>query len=80
MNNRWMIAYLAFSYIPCYADRATIDSQLKDQDAVDSLLRLANLWHSDERENLTLWLDQLMKSDDPDLIGRIHPELLRSGL
>ncbi|EJL6706345.1 questin oxidase family protein [Vibrio cholerae] len=84
VNNRWMIveglAYLAFSYIPCYADRATIDSQLNDQDAVDSLLRLANLWHSDERENLTLWLDQLMNSDDPDLIGRIHPELLRSGL
>ncbi|MGF1703644.1 questin oxidase family protein [Photobacterium makurazakiensis] len=84
VNHRWMIveglAYMAFSYVPCYAERAIVDPQLNDEDAVGSLLRLANLWHSGERDNLTLWQDQLMNSDDPDLIGRIHPELLRSGL
>lgn len=83
-KHRWMVveglAYMAFSYVPCCAERATVDPQFNDEDAMDSLLRLAKLWHSDERENLTLWLDSLINSDDLDLIDRIHPELQRSGL
>ncbi len=84
VNHSWMIteglAYMAFSYVPCHAIKAKPDPKLEDKNAMDSLLRLSKLWHSDRRENLKKCQDNLMNSNDPELINCIHPELLRSGL
>ncbi|KDM93314.1 questin oxidase family protein [Photobacterium galatheae] len=84
IQHRWMIveglAYMAFSYVPCHPERAVFDSQLDEENAVASLMRLSHQWHSERRESLTHWLDTLLNSEDPALLDRIHPELLRSGL
>ncbi|MEW9553341.1 questin oxidase family protein [Nonomuraea sp. NPDC050783] len=81
VGHRWMaiegLAYLAFSYSTCHPERARPPRE--DGAPVDSLLRLAGVW-DEHRDELTHWVAGILADTSPVEDGRIHPELLRSGL
>ncbi|MGH3898343.1 MAG: questin oxidase family protein [Pseudonocardiaceae bacterium] len=77
-GSRWMavegLAYLSFSYVSCHPER-TGGNPVRDERAVDSLLRIAGVWE-DDRDALRRWAQTLIA----DTAAGIHPELARSGL
>nr|QOJ56162.1 Questin oxidase family protein [Streptomyces candidus]USF91797.1 hypothetical protein DUF4243 [Streptomyces candidus] len=77
-GSRWMtvegLAYLAFSFISCHPERVLAE-RADDATAVDSLLRVAEVWDAD-RDAMNAWVRSVLDEDDP----AIHPELARSGL
>ncbi|TMR35993.1 questin oxidase family protein [Nonomuraea zeae] len=81
-GHRWMavegLAYMAFSYSTCHPERA-VGPGTPDPSPVDSLLRLAGAWE-ERRDELSHWVAGLLADTSPVDDGRIHPELLRSGL
>jgi hypothetical protein len=85
VRNRWMaiegLAYMAFSYVSCHPERAATDrsGRLGDEDAVDSLLRIAGAWEDDE-DALRRWVQALLADTASPAAAAIHPELARSGL
>lgn len=82
IGNRWMaiegLSYMAFTYVSCHPERATAPAA-DDVSPVDSLLRLAGEW-DERRDELTHWVADVLADTSPVEDGRIHPELLRSGL
>ncbi|MFC9843886.1 questin oxidase family protein [Streptomyces sp. NPDC060223] len=82
VGNRWMaiegLAYMAFTYVDCHPERST-GPATDDASPADSLLRLAGEW-DDRRDELTQWVAEVLADTSPVEDGRIHPELLRSGL
>ncbi|QRK04327.1 questin oxidase family protein [Archangium violaceum] len=84
VNHRWMtiegLAYMAFSYVSCHPERASVKSdRYQGEQAVDSLLRIAGVWQGDH-EALHRWAEALVSDTAAGLAGGIHPELARSGL
>ncbi|MEK8168837.1 questin oxidase family protein [Streptomyces sp. M19] len=86
-DNRWMIieglAYVAFAYVSCHPERAvpqpearpggnTGDEHHGDERAVDSLLRIADVWERD-REALGQWTEDLIADPTPEAAEGIHP-------
>lgn len=84
-RSRWMaiegLAYMAFAYVSCHPEREVAGSQDRfgDEQAVDSLLRIAGVWE-DDREALSAWVGALLADTSADAELGIHPELARSGL
>jgi hypothetical protein len=85
-GSRWMaiegLAYMAFSYVTCHPERTfapTANGARDDASPVDSLLRLADVWEK-QHDELASWVAQALADTTPVAEGRIHPELLRSGL
>ncbi|MFI6638554.1 questin oxidase family protein [Streptomyces sp. NPDC050504] len=80
-GSRWMavegLAYMAFTYVDCHPER--IAERYDETTPVDSLLRTAGAWDAD-RDALKHWVGELLADTSPVDDGRIHPELLRSGL
>ncbi|GAA2214524.1 hypothetical protein GCM10009850_099890 [Nonomuraea monospora] len=81
-GHRWMtvegLAYLAFSYATCHPERASAPSG-DGTSPVESLLRVAGEW-DERRDELAHWVARILADTSPVEDGRIHPELLRSGL
>ncbi|MCF6475143.1 questin oxidase family protein [Nonomuraea sp. MG754425] len=82
-GHRWMaiegLAYLAFSYATCHPERARPPGPDDGETPVESLLRLAGVW-DERRDELVHWVAATLADTSPVEDGRIHPELLRSGL
>lgn len=85
VHNRWMaiegLAYMAFSYVSCHPERASVarSGRFTDEDAVASLLRIAGAW-DDDRDALRRWVQALIADTASGTAAGIHPELARSGL
>ncbi|MEF9907764.1 questin oxidase family protein [Streptomyces sp. P9-A2] len=83
IGSRWMaiegLAYMAFTYVDCHPERAADHPATDDASPVDSLLRLAGEW-DERRDELRHWVAEVLADTSPVADGRIHPELLRSGL
>jgi len=84
-NNRWMtiegLAYMAFSDVSCHPERSfpVRSGGARDQQAVDSLLRIAGIWE-DDHDALHHWVEALLADTTSATAAGIHPELARSGL
>ncbi|OKK16217.1 hypothetical protein AMK16_26365 [Streptomyces sp. CB00455] len=80
-GSRWMaiegLAYMAFTYVDCHPER--IVDRYEEATPIDSLLRVAGAW-DERREELKRSVAELIADTRPVDDGRIHPELLRSGL
>jgi hypothetical protein len=80
-GSRWMavegLAYMAFTYVDCHPER--IVDRYEEATPIDSLLRVAGAWDQ-RREELKRSVAELIADTSPVDDGRIHPELLRSGL
>jgi questin oxidase-like protein len=82
-GSQWMavegLAYLCFSYVSCHPERAGDNDRVRDERAVDSLLRIAGVWE-DDRDTLRHWTQTLIADTEAGIAAGIHPELARSGL
>ncbi|MGW8379893.1 questin oxidase family protein [Streptomyces sp. ODS28] len=80
-GHRWMaiegLAYMAFSYADCHPERMV--DRYEEATPYASLLRVAGEWDL-RRDELKHSVADLIADTSPVDEGRIHPELLRSGL
>ncbi len=82
-GSRWMaiegLAYLAFSFVPCHAERAatvpTGSEPVPGRQAVTALIEICQAWEAD-RDQLSHWVTEVVTAGSDG----IHPELARSGL
>ncbi|CDG20380.1 conserved protein of unknown function [Xenorhabdus poinarii G6] len=73
------LAYMAYSYVPCYSQRSQDDPSLNEITTFDSILRLAQSWHQNVKEMLA-WQSAVIDTPTEEVMAHIHPELQRSGL
>ncbi|MBW4597758.1 MAG: questin oxidase family protein [Brasilonema angustatum HA4187-MV1] len=84
-NHRWMtiegLAYMSFAYVSCCPERAdsTENNSAEDEQAINSLLRIAGVWE-DDRDALKQWVETLLDDTEFKNATGIHTELMRSGL
>ena len=74
------LAYLAFSYVSCYPDRAFSESKSPsvDRTPLDSMKRIAAEWDRDRRV-LSSWVDEALNSPELSVAAGFQPVLEHTG-